>query len=193
MKRARKNERGAAMVEGIVVITSMLFVLGMVLWAYAAWGAKIDQAHQTRSSVLYYASHGCGDKTMSEEELAIAAGGHPAMGGTDESGVAPKDVTASPPDTSDPAFAEANAAATREQPALARHWNMATSVAETKVSGTAIVNLQKFPLETTVKTSSTVACNEKNYGGNAEEEAGYFDQLWNFMINYAKTRGGVGD
>lgn len=64
-KRVRRlrasHVRGAAMVEGIVVIVVMFLFLGMNMWAYKAYGGKIDQANSTRRDALYYASHNCSE------------------------------------------------------------------------------------------------------------------------------------
>ena len=186
----RTKQRGAAMVEGIVVITMMLVVLGMVLFAYAAWGGKIDQAHQTRSSVLYYASHGCTGEQMPEDDAKLPNGTLPATVPADEPGASPADVTT--PQVDDDADDEAYAHATREKPAIERNWNMAYSDAEMTVSASAIVNLQKFPLEAKVKTRSVVGCNERNYhSSDDKEEQGYFNALWDFMVAYGRSRGGI--
>ena len=55
----RSRTRGAAMVEAIVVMGTMLVFLGMNLWAYKAYGGKIDAMNSTRRDALYFASQTC--------------------------------------------------------------------------------------------------------------------------------------
>lgn len=63
VRRVRASHvRGAAMLEGIVVIVVMFLFLGMNMWAYKAYGGKIDQANSTRRDALYYASHNCAEQ-----------------------------------------------------------------------------------------------------------------------------------
>ena len=66
-KRA-KRERGAAMVEAIVVMTTMLVFLGMNVYAQHAYGGKIDQANSTRRDALYWASHNCDEKNEADPD-----------------------------------------------------------------------------------------------------------------------------
>jgi hypothetical protein len=64
--RRRKNQRGAAMVEAIVVMGVMLVFLGMNIWAFQAYGGKIDQMSSTRRDALFYASHSC-ERALGED------------------------------------------------------------------------------------------------------------------------------
>ena len=59
MKTSRAKTRGAAMIEAIVVMGTMLVFLGMTKWAFRAYGGKIDQAAASRRDALYYAAHSC--------------------------------------------------------------------------------------------------------------------------------------
>ena len=58
-KRDKRTKRGAAMVEAIVVMCTMMVFLGMNTWAFKAYGGKIDQMSSTRRDALYWASHSC--------------------------------------------------------------------------------------------------------------------------------------
>lgn len=55
----KRAKRGAAMVEAIVVMCVMMVFLGMNVWAFKAYGGKIDQMSSTRRDALFYASHSC--------------------------------------------------------------------------------------------------------------------------------------
>lgn len=168
-KMRRRAERGAAMLEGIVVITTMLVFLGMIVFAGKAYGAKIDQAAQVRSDVLYYASHGCGE--LPENASATSTGG-------DEGAAVTPDA-----ETSE-ATSRAAKIGGNETSALERKWNMATSSAERTVDGEAIVDLKKVAISTRVKTDSWVACNEKTYGD-------MWTGLVDFGVDWVKSGAGV--
>lgn len=60
--KRRSRARGAAMVEGVVVVVVMFVFFGMNIWAYKAYGGKIDQANSTRRDALYHASHNCSEQ-----------------------------------------------------------------------------------------------------------------------------------
>ena len=80
----RARSRGAAMVEGVIVISTMLVFLGAIVYTRKSYGMKLDLQQQTRSNVLYYASHGCtgsggssnagGSVTTGSPEAESAAG-----------------------------------------------------------------------------------------------------------------------
>ena len=61
-KLNRAKQRGAAMVEAIVVMTTMLCFLGMNIYAQHAYGGKVDQMNSTRRDALFWASHNCDEK-----------------------------------------------------------------------------------------------------------------------------------
>ena len=157
------------MIEGIVVISTMLVFLGMIVFVGKAYGAKIDQAARVRSDVLYYASHGCAE--LPEDASATSTG--------------PAESAAVTPDAE---TAEATSRADRiggnETHALERTWNLAASSAERMVGGEAIVDLKKVALSTRVKTDSYVACNEKTYGD-------MWTGLVDFGVDWVKSGAGV--
>jgi hypothetical protein len=66
--RSRRHKRGAAMVEGIVVMGTMLVFFGMNLWAYKAYGGKIDMMSSTRRDALYFASQTCEKSNNSDPD-----------------------------------------------------------------------------------------------------------------------------
>lgn len=67
-RQKRAKQRGAAMVEAIVIMTTMLVFLGMNVYAQHAYGGKIDQANSTRRDALYWASHNCDEKNEAEPD-----------------------------------------------------------------------------------------------------------------------------
>lgn len=77
--KRRSRARGAAMVEGVVVTVVMFVFFGMNMWAYKAYGGKIDQANSTRRDALYYASHNCAQQfsgdtdSYTDPSLRVAA------------------------------------------------------------------------------------------------------------------------
>lgn len=174
----RAAQRGAAMVEGIVVIITMLVFLGMTVWATKAYGGKLDQASDTRRDVLFYASHDCsqsppGSAVQSAEEEADATDGEDAP--------------------------EATAAADRlagrgrgEGAAVSRNWNMASTEKSSTVTGSAVVvsnpesglNARREGLSANLRTGSWVACNERRYD-NA------WTQVFEFGWDFLRSAGGA--
>ena len=151
MQRRGRRRSGAAMVEGVVVISTMLVFLGAIMYARQAWGMKLDLQQQTRSDTLYYASHGCtGDAAGKEEGGSIAIdtpGSGSAAGGTKDG-------------------AEA-ASATRS-------WNNASKTDQRDVSVDIItdrnadgtnrsISMGKQSIGSHVTASSNCTCNEPKY------------------------------
>ncbi|WP_394850130.1 hypothetical protein LZC95_22065 [Pendulispora brunnea] len=61
-KRTTKhaNERGAALVEALIVMPFMVTFLGMMIWFHNIYKVKQDVMLQARGQMLSYASHSCG-------------------------------------------------------------------------------------------------------------------------------------
>jgi hypothetical protein len=177
MKTRNRKRRGAAMLEAIIVITVLLVFLGVILWGARAYAAKLDQSANTRSDILYYASHSCEQAPPQEDSATppgFELGDHDtpvATGGEDTT--AATNLAAALPASGGPG-------------ALTRDWNMASTMREQTVEGSAIVNLEKTALTTHVKTQSWVACNEKNYGGNWNDLAQF---VWDMKENGAGLLG----
>lgn len=173
-QRRRPRQRGAAMVEGIVVMTTMLVFLGLILFAGKAYGAKVDQSAKVRSDVLYYASHACEVMPDDADEVNPTS---TAIGAADDAAVT---------SDSDTSLATSRAATIDQDYdyALERTWNMASSSAERSVDGEAIVDLRRMPVTTRVKTTSYVACNERSYDG-------MWMGLADFGVSWVKSGGGI--
>ncbi|HVJ94735.1 MAG TPA: hypothetical protein VM580_33340 [Labilithrix sp.] len=144
--KKRVGARGAAMIEAVIVVSTMLVFLGLIVWTRNSYGMKLDLQQTTRSNVLFYASHGC-----------EGAGGSSQVGGTvDASG---EDALKAAQKTDLPDKAAAN-----------RSFNTASASASGVSSWQAIwngggnaMNLQKHGLSRTINATSKVVCNEKTY------------------------------
>lgn len=148
---ARTRRRGAAMVESVVVISTMLVFLGLIVWTRQAYGAKLDLQQRTRSDTLYYASHGC--------EGSTGGSASSGTGGT---------VGGDRPPGSNASSGQPGAAA------LDKSWNEAKGTLQQTVELTAVVDNNatgqnasisygRMALKSNVKASSEVTCNEKKY------------------------------
>jgi hypothetical protein len=70
------------MVEGIVIMGTMLVFFGMNLWAYKAYGGKIDSMSSTRRDALYFASQTCEKENKTDPDSYT----DPALAGNRHSG-----------------------------------------------------------------------------------------------------------
>lgn len=172
--RRRARARGAAMLEGIIVITTMLVFLGLIVWTRKSYGMKLDLQQSTRSSVLYYASHGC------------TGNGSFEVGGSAPSG-------------SPEAEAVAGKANVPNRTAASRTWNTANATNHGSSSWQAVwdvnakdgaggaIDLQKQTLTREITAASKVTCNEKKY-------ANAWTAWFEFGVDFAaRGLGGVGD
>ena len=176
MTRKRIGARGAAMVEGVIVISTMLVFMGFIVYTRKSYGMKLDLQQQTRSNVMFYASHGC-----------TGAGGASAAGMGSSDG-------------SPEAEAAANKANVPNKAAASRSWNTASAKANdtaswqatwdtnaTGGSGNAPINLQKKGLSRPIAAASQVTCNEQKYN-NA------WTAWFEFGVDWvSRGFGGVGD
>lgn len=142
----RSRSRGAAMVEGIVIMTTMLVFLGTNVWAAKAYGGKLDQASETRRDVLYYASHSCDAQIPGS---AVTPSGQ-AIDPTGQNSVLDSQASKQP----------------GAAQAVNRSWNTASTFKETTVSGYAVITTPRTgrdPLSASLRTGSWATCNEKRY------------------------------
>jgi hypothetical protein len=159
----RTSARGAAIPEGIVVIVVMFLFLGMNLWAYKAYGGKIDQASATRRDALYHASHNCEEQSPDPDtytDPSLRNGG--SVGASGENvGVSGGDGRV---DT-----ALGNASSQGQTPTSQRSGGMATAEKSGSVSGSATVwndsGIGKTSFTTPMRTKSFVWCNQKRHDG----------------------------
>lgn len=174
--RRRAGARGAAMIESVIVITTMLVFLGLIVWTRKAYGMKLDLIQQAQSDTLYFASHGCDN----------AGGGIGQIGG---GGTVPGDDGAA-----------ANAAAKTGLPdatAVNRTWNTATGSLRGSASWQAVwdhnangqngsIELKKETLTANVSAASAMTCNERQYSSQ-------LTAWFQFGIDFLKNGGGVFD
>lgn len=159
----RSHQRGAAMVEAIVVMCTMLVFLGMIIWSFQAYGGKIDQMSSTRRDALYYASHSC-ERRLSEDGDSYTVEilrGNNASGGSSLT-----------------LLGIINAIRGTES---FDFFGTSRSVkGPVAINGTAITGMatRRTALSAQVKTASAVGCNEKPLG---EGILALLNMGWNFV------------
>jgi hypothetical protein len=162
------------MIEGIIVISTMLVFMGLIVWTRQAYGMKLDLQQRTRSDTLYYASHAC--------ENTGGGIGQTGGGGTMGGGA-------------NPAANAAGQSGLPDSAAVNRNWNLASGSLngtanwqavwdQNAQGGDASINYGKLALTSNVTAASSVACNEKKY--NSQLTAWF-----SFGVDFLKTGGGV--
>jgi len=165
------------MIEGIIVVSTMLIFMGLIIWTRQAYGMKLDMQQRTRSDVMYYASHGC--------ENTGGGVGRPGGGGT-------------VPGNAGPAANAAGKTTLPDAAAVNRSWNSASATLRSTINSQATYDVNargqdntsiqygKLALTTNVKADSFVTCNEKQYGSQ-------LTAWFKFGMDFLRTGGGVGD
>jgi hypothetical protein len=184
MKRSnRAKQRGAAMVEGIVVMTTMLVFLGMNIWAGQVYGGKLDQANSTRRDVLYYASHGCEQTNPTDADTYTQS----TLSGISGAAINAENLNVPPPDQARDRVGgnfEGTTAGQGINGAVSRSWNTASGgKGPQEVSGSTLVGdnsilVQKRALSVNLGTNSYAACNEKTYNN---QWTAFFEFSWDFL------------
>jgi Flp pilus assembly protein TadG len=151
----RARARGAAMIEAVIVLSTMLVFLGLIMWTRNSYGMKLDMQQSTRSSSLYYAAHGCkGDRGAASSD----EGGTVLDSSDEASNVAKK------------AKIPAAAAASRVyNTARAKLSGKSSFMAVWDASGGKGLDLKKQALSRTVTAESKVTCNELSFGGGWQD------------------------
>ena len=161
--RARARARGAAMVEGIVVMVVMLAFLGMNMWAYKAYGGKLDQAGATRRDALHHASHNCSEQSPDPDTYADPSLRRPGSVGADGSSAS---VSGGDPAV-DQALGRSQGAG--QSPGSTRSGGITTADRRGSISGAAIVwtnaGIGKNTMTTPLHTKSFVWCNQERHDG----------------------------
>lgn len=153
--RTRRRQRGAAMVEAIVVMGTMLVFLGMNMWAYKAYGGKIDQMNSTRRDALYFASHTCESANNSDPDSYTDSqlSGVRSSGG--QSSLSFINLIKSFSGGGAPNFDIFGTARSEKEPKDIQRTAM------TKVGADGVTHTG---LTARIGSKSAVGCNEKNYG-----------------------------
>ncbi len=147
----RRRARGAAMVEAVIVLSTMLVFLGTIVWTRNSYATKLDMQQGTRSSSLYYASHGCSGKSeanASMERSGTVPDSSPQAENAAKKSNAPGAVVASR------ALNTALAKATG-QSSFQAVWDAN--------GGQGGINLAKQALSRRIEASSKVTCNEQAF------------------------------
>lgn len=147
---SRRPQRGAAMVEAVVIMCTMLVFLGMNLFAVKAYGGKLDQSTAVRRDVMYYATHNCKENNGSDPDTYTDPALRSSGGATGNGGFV-QDI-------------KALFMTVAGQGSLTSGTATGTK-GETTVSGEAVVWQSKRFMSSRLRTSSTVVCNEKPYYG----------------------------
>jgi hypothetical protein len=165
------------MVEGIIVVSTMLIFMGLIIWTRQAYGMKLDMQQRTRSDVMFYASHGC--------ENTGGGIGRPGGGGT-------------VPGNAGPAANAAGKTTNPDAAAVKRSWNSASATLRTTINSQATydsnangqngrsIQYGKLALRTNVSADSVVTCNEKQYTSQ-------LTAWFKFGMDFIKTGGGGAD
>jgi hypothetical protein len=151
----RAKKRGAAMVEAIVIMCTMLVFFGMNLWAFRVYGGKLDQMSSTRRDALYYASHNCEKKLGTDPDDYTV----PQLRGNDASGGSTMDLMGIIDVLRGRERFDFFGTSRSEKGPIAI---AGTATAEAGADHVTIARLQG-----TVKTKSAVGCNEKPLGDGA--------------------------
>ena len=162
------RRRGAAMVEGIVVMSAMLGFLGLISGVEHAYATKLQTQQRTRSSTLYTASHAC-DTGNSEGGGSImgAPGGNGTPAGNAGSNSASWNVAKSEWKGSSPLLYIADANAT---------------------GGKGPIALQKRGQDLQVASLSRCVCNEPDY---KHTFLGQFGAFFKFGLKMFTNLGGA--
>jgi hypothetical protein len=165
VSRRRRDARGAAMVEAIVIMCAMLVFFGLNTWAYKAYGGKIDQMSSTRRDALYYASHSCEKKLKVDfDDYAVSE-----LRGNNASGGSTMTLAGIIGTFAGKGFDFYGTAKSEKGPVAV----MGTALSRVGSNG-----VEKSALKTNLKTVSAVSCNEKPLGNGV---MAILDMGWNFI------------
>ena len=138
------------MIEGVIVMTTMVVFLGLIVWTRNSYAMKLDLQQSTRSSSLYYAAHGCsGDKggATSEQTGTVPDGSPEAENVAKKSDISGNAVASRSLNTA--------AAKLSGKSSWATVWDANAGKGE--------IDLKKQGLNRTIDASSKVTCNEPAY------------------------------
>ena len=174
--RARRRQRGAALVEAAVVLPVMLVFLGLTMWVHNAYDEKLASQTSTRAQVLWYGSHNCEEEAP--EEVATQLGTKTSGGGVGkESGEANQGGGGE-------GTKEAGKLSGNVQAGLSKTYNVVKSHREGNVAGTAVQDRTKVSFSTPVQGNSEAPCNEKRYDNS-------WTAVFKFIPGFLMSGGGI--
>lgn len=152
--RSRRQKRGAAMVEAIVIMGTMLVFFGMNMWAYKAYGGKIDVQNSTRRDALYFASQTCENRNGNDPDSYTDGQlrGTPSSGG--QSSLSFRGLIE----------AISGGGGNFDVAATARSEKAPANVEGSALTRVGAGGVERTMLTARIGSKSAVGCNEKNYG-----------------------------
>lgn len=174
--RARRRQRGAALVEAAVVIPVMLVFLGLTMWIHNAYDEKLASQTSTRAQVLWYGSHNCEEEAP--EEVATQLGAKTSGGGVGkESGSSDQGGGAA-------GGPEAQKLDGNVQAGLSKTYNVVKSHRDGNVAGTAVEDRNRVKFSAPVQANSEAPCNEKRYDNS-------WTAVFKFIPGFLMSGGGI--
>ena len=174
--RARRQQRGAALVEAAVVIPVMLVFLGLTMFVHNAYDEKLAAQTSTRAQVLYYGSHNCEEEAPAEvaTQLGTKSGGASAG----------KEGGSSDPGGGNAGGPEAGHLSGNVQAGLSKTYNVVKSHRDGTVDGSAVQDREKVVFSAPVQANSEAPCNEKRYDNS-------WTAVFKFIPGFLMSGGGI--
>jgi hypothetical protein len=173
--RARRRQRGAALVEAAVVIPVMLVFLGLTMWVHNAYDEKLASQTSTRAQVLWTGSHNCEEEAP--EEVATQLG-------TKSTGGGGRDQGSADPGGGGAGQNEAGKLSANVQAGLSKTYNVVKAHRDGNVAGTAVQDRTKVSFSTPVQGNSEAPCNEKRYDNS-------WTAVFKFIPGFLMSGGGI--
>jgi hypothetical protein len=174
--RARRRQRGAALVEAAVVIPVMLVFLGLTMWVHNMYDEKLAAQTSTRAQVLWYGSHNCEEEAP--ENVATQLGTKSSGGGANKAG-GESDQGGGGAGGNEAAHLDGNV-----QAGLSKTYNVVSSHRDGNVAGTAVQDRQKISFSGPVQGNSEAPCNEKRYDNS-------WTAVFKFIPGFLMSGGGI--
>jgi hypothetical protein len=173
--RARRRQRGAALVEAAVVIPVMLVFLGLTMWVHNAYDEKLASQTSSRAQVLWYGSHNCEEEAPENVATQLgtkSSGGAGKEGGNIDQGGGGVGGT------------ESKKLDGNVQAGLSKTHNVVKSHRDGTVAGSAVQDRTKVSLSAPVQANSVAPCNEKRYDNS-------WTAVFKFIPGFLRSGGGI--
>jgi len=172
--RNRTKQRGAAMVEAIVVMTTMLCFLGMNIYAQHAYGGKVDQMSSVRRDALFWASHNCDEKNGDDGDTYT----DPELKKNEQYSGGASDFNLKNAITGIFGGGSGGGSGNFDFFATAHVKKTPTTIYGQAIMAPNVTGAHKEQLKATIGTPSSVGCNEKAYYNFWTQ---IFEYGWDFM------------